>query len=62
MLEGRVAQALATDPESLGPYRGRLEEAQQSDDPVRMAGVLADLNQDHEFRTTVGRRLLQGTW
>jgi hypothetical protein len=60
-LEARVIDRLNRDPASLGPYRQRLQEAQQSEDPMRMVGVLSDLMQDAQFKTTVGRSLMAET-
>jgi hypothetical protein len=60
-LESVVVQALNTNPQILGPYARDLQEAQQSGDPMRLTGVLSNLNRDPQFRATVGQRLMQMT-
>jgi hypothetical protein len=54
-------QALATDPQSLGPYAQRFQEAQATGDPMELTSLLYDLNDDPEYRRTVGMTLKKAT-
>ena len=60
-LERVVKQALQTNPQALGPYQAQFAQAAQDPDPMRLAGLISELNRDPQFRATVGQQLLQAT-
>jgi hypothetical protein len=60
-LETVVLQTLQSNPQALGQYRSQLEEAQASEDPMKLTAALNQLNQDPQFRASVGRQLMAAT-
>lgn len=56
-LPSLIRNALSTDPSTLGKYAPKLQEAYASGDSMAIAGALAELERDDEFRNTVLRQL-----
>jgi hypothetical protein len=60
-LEAVVKQLLQTNPQQLGQYAPQLQEAMQSEDPMRLTGAIGALWNDPQFRQSIGMQLMQQT-
>ena len=50
-LEQRVTSLAQTQPQALGPYAQRFQEAMQSQDPMRVTALIYQLQEDPVWRT-----------